>query len=144
VDKDVPQEITVVNVNVDPLFIDQLKNFMKNYFQSWRRGNARPLKAVQEDTDFFRMDIPKFKTDKDGALEFVPSVTGFPKLGMDSRKSLTDDYLGSVKLSVRRALKERKGKPAENLQLISILQLYHFPLPHNTNFGSHTLRKALV
>ncbi len=118
-DKDVPQEIAVVNVNVDPLFIEQNKNFIKNYFQSWRKGIARPVKPIQDDTDFFRMDIPKFKTDKDGNLQFETRVTGFPKLSIDSTRKLTDDYLGSVKFSVRRALKERKGKPAENLQLIN-------------------------
>jgi len=119
VDKDVNQEIAVVNVNVDPVFIEQMKNFYKNYFQSWKKGIARPVKQITEDTDFFRMDIPKFKTDKDGQLQFDRAITGFPKLGMDATKKLTDDYLGSVKFSVRRALQERKGRPAENLQLIN-------------------------
>ena len=119
VDTTPAQEVAVVNVNVDPFFIEQLKNFFKNLFQSWKKGIARPVKAIQEDTDFFRMDIPKFREDKNGDLQFEPSVAGFPKLGMDGTKKLTDDYIGSVKFSIRRALKERKGKPAENLQLIN-------------------------
>lgn len=118
---DIAQEVAVINVNEDPGFIREWKQYLRNYFQVWKAGIARPTKEIQEDIDFFRMVVPAVTKEDSGVVKFGQKLNGLPRLGamMDGTKILTDDYIGKVKLSVRRALRKREGRPAENLELVN-------------------------
>lgn len=114
-----------INLNEDPLYVREVKNYINQYFRSWEQnGDETKQKKIKEDIDFFRRLVPEFDEVNDETVYTkTPNLNGFSHLGIDSETPLNEYFIGKVKFSMRRALKEVKGRPAENLEIINGRQM---------------------